>query len=94
MIPACSTVSELNFQIHTHSSILAWKIPWTEEPGELQSKGLKELETTERLSKYSIKHNLENISGSWCLVDVTWRRQKPENKKKMLQEVKSAHNFL
>ena len=21
----------------THSSILAWKIPWTEEPGELQS---------------------------------------------------------
>ena len=23
----------------THSSILAWKIPWTEEPGELQSVG-------------------------------------------------------
>ena len=23
-----------------HSSILAWKIPWTEEPGELQPKGL------------------------------------------------------
>ena len=23
----------------THSSILAWKIPWTEEPGRLQSKG-------------------------------------------------------
>ena len=23
----------------THSSILAWKIPWTEESGELQSKG-------------------------------------------------------
>ena len=25
----------------THSSILAWKIPWTEEPGVLQSKGLQ-----------------------------------------------------
>ena len=25
----------------THSSILAWKIPWTEEPGRLQSMGLK-----------------------------------------------------
>ena len=25
----------------THSSILAWKIPWTEEPGGLQSTGLK-----------------------------------------------------
>ena len=24
----------------THSSILAWKIPWTEEPGRLQSMGL------------------------------------------------------
>ena len=22
----------------THSSILAWRIPWTEEPGEIQSK--------------------------------------------------------
>ena len=25
----------------THSGILAWKIPWTEEPGGLQSKGLQ-----------------------------------------------------
>ena len=25
----------------THSSVLAWKIPWTEEPGGLQSMGLQ-----------------------------------------------------
>ena len=25
----------------THSSILAWKVPWTEEPGRLQSMGLQ-----------------------------------------------------
>ena len=25
----------------THSSILAWRIPWTEEPGRLQSMGSK-----------------------------------------------------
>ena len=25
----------------THSSILAWRIPWTEEPGRLQSMGLR-----------------------------------------------------
>ena len=31
----------------THSSILAWKIPWTEKPGGLQSMGRKELDTTE-----------------------------------------------
>ena len=31
----------------THSSFLAWRIPWTEEHGGLQSKGCKELDTTE-----------------------------------------------
>ena len=31
----------------THSSILAWRIPWTEEPDGLQSMGSKELDTTE-----------------------------------------------
>ena len=25
----------------THSSILAWRIPWTEEPGGLQSTGMQ-----------------------------------------------------
>ena len=30
----------------THSSILAWKIPWTEKPGGLQSLGSQELDTT------------------------------------------------
>ena len=32
-----------------HSSPLAWKIPWTEEPGRLQSGGSLESDTTERL---------------------------------------------
>ena len=30
----------LEEEIRTHSSILAWEIPWTEEPGRLQSMGL------------------------------------------------------
>ena len=29
----------LEKEMETHSSILAWKIPWTEEPGRLQSMG-------------------------------------------------------
>ena len=33
-------------EMATHSSILAWRIPWTEEPGELQSMGSQELDTT------------------------------------------------
>ena len=32
-----------------HSSTLAWKIPWTEEPGRLQTMGSLESDTTERL---------------------------------------------
>ena len=31
----------------TRSSVLAWRIPWTEEPGGLQSIGLQELNVTE-----------------------------------------------
>ena len=33
--------------IATHSSILAWRIPWTEEPGGLQSVSHKESDMTE-----------------------------------------------
>ena len=33
----------------TYSSTLAWRIPWTEEPGRLQSMGSLESDTTERL---------------------------------------------
>ena len=29
----------------THSSILAWKIPWTEKPGGLQSMGITKIQT-------------------------------------------------
>ena len=32
---------DLEKEMATHSSILAWKIPWTEEPGRLQSMGLQ-----------------------------------------------------
>ena len=36
----------LEKEMAIHSSILAWKIPWTEEPGRLQSMGLQESGTT------------------------------------------------
>ena len=31
----------------THSNVLVWRIPWTEEPDRLQFIGCKELDTTE-----------------------------------------------
>ena len=39
----------LEKEMATHSSILAWRIPWTEELGGLQSMGCKESDTTEKL---------------------------------------------
>ena len=33
--------------VATHSSILAWRIPWTEQPGWLQSIGFQRVDTTE-----------------------------------------------
>ena len=37
----------LEKEMETHFSIHAWRIPWTEEPGRLQSIGHTELDTTE-----------------------------------------------
>ena len=36
----------LEKEMTTHSSILAWEIPWTKEPGGLQSMRSQELDTT------------------------------------------------
>ena len=36
----------LEKKMATHSSILAWEIPWTEEPGGLQSMGSQESDMT------------------------------------------------
>ena len=48
--------------METHSSILAWRIPWTEEPGRLQSIGLHRVAHT---SGYMSRNNKrERIRGN------------------------------
>ena len=42
----------LEKEMATHSSILAWGIPWTVEPGGLQSLGSQKSDTTEQLTLY------------------------------------------
>ena len=44
----------------THSSILAWRIPWTEERGGYRPWGCTELDMTERLNNKSLILNLRN----------------------------------
>ena len=52
----------------THSSILAWRIPWTEEPGSLQSIGLQR-DMTEQLT-YT-RFVIALLPSSKCLL-ISW----------------------
>ena len=38
-VPSLSQEDPLEKEMAIHSSTIAWKIPWTEEPGRLQSMG-------------------------------------------------------
>ena len=62
----------LEKEMATHSSILAWKIPWTEELGRLYSSwGPKESDTTERLHfhfSFACKNCLRSSKIYSCLV--------------------------
>ena len=49
----------LQKEMATHSSILAWKIPRTEEPGGLQSMGLKR-----------VRYNLANEHAQYIMNDI------------------------
>ena len=44
-VPSLGQEDLLEKGLTTHSSILAWKIPWTEQPGGLQSRGFTKSRT-------------------------------------------------
>ena len=48
----------LEKEMATQSSILAWRVPWTEEPGELQSMGLQRVRH-DSVTEYTHPHILE-----------------------------------
>ena len=51
----------------THSSILAWRIPWTEELGGLQSTGCKESDMTERLHFHFQEQTRDEMPEEFCV---------------------------
>ena len=51
----CFSNSLMEQEMATHSSILAWRISWTEEPGGLHSSSLKESDMTEQLTHTHIR---------------------------------------
>ena len=48
-LPSLGWEGPMEKGMETHSSVLAWEIPWTEEPGGLPPWGRKESDMTERL---------------------------------------------
>ena len=46
-VPSLGLKDPLEEEMAAHFGILAWRIPWTEEPGGLQSKGLQRVGHTE-----------------------------------------------
>ena len=48
----------LEQEMATHSSILAWRIPWTEEPAGYSPKGHKELATTKQLNTFTFNKDI------------------------------------
>ena len=48
-VPSMGRGDPLEKEMATHSSTLAWKIPWMEKPGGLQSMGSQRVRSTERL---------------------------------------------
>ena len=54
----------LEEEVATRSCILAWRTPWTEEPGGLRSRDCKELNTTERLTLSCFRAQFLGCTGS------------------------------
>ena len=51
----------------TPSNILAWRIPWTEEPAGYSPWGRKESDTTKRARTHTHTHTHTNCVGGWVL---------------------------
>ena len=54
-VRSLSQEDPLEKEMATHFSILAWEIPWTEEPGGLQSVGLQQLYMAKQLNTHTRK---------------------------------------
>ena len=58
----------LEKEMSTHSSILAWRIPWTEEPGRWQSVGLQRVQHDWATTIHSQEYGKGIPSCSWYLI--------------------------
>ena len=70
----------LEEEMTTHSSILAWRIPWTEEPGGLQSMGSQESDMTKQLSTHT-NVSIKDLTAIFIIIELgLWERKTTEVK--------------
>ena len=60
----------------THSSILTWKIPWTEEPGRLQFMGLQRVRNDLATNTFTYVHSLLLMKWSVTTISYVWTIEK------------------
>ena len=74
----------------THSSILAWRIPWTEEPGGLQSRGSQRVGYDWVTYTHTSDGNQNYLQREW-LVSQTWpKKKKKKGKGEVFPEITKA----
>ena len=70
------TTTQLHSSVAPHSSTLAWKIPWTEEPGRLQSMGSRRVGHDRQTSLHffgtGIKTDLFPCCGHCWVFQICW----------------------
>ena len=79
-VPFLGQEGPLEKKMATHSSVLAWTVPWTEEPGGLQSMGVtKESDMTEQISTHTHTHmhihahtHTVDSCGYWQVMATAW----------------------
>ena len=67
LLEVISQEDPLDKEMATHSSILAWEIPWTEEPAGLQSMGSQRLGHNLAAKQQQEKHDLDGRVDSPAL---------------------------
>ena len=55
-VPSLGQEDPWEKEMATHSNILAWRIPWTEEPGGLQSTGAQKSQTWLRTNTHILSY--------------------------------------
>ena len=76
----------------THSSILAWKIPWTEKLGGLQSLGVAKSQT--RLSTHTQRTDLQSAQNNSSTATMIYRALYARYTSKVVSSMTSQYSLL